>query len=169
MSLSTPAAETEDVVASEVRALAQRSSEAAREINDLIAQSGTQVREGVDLVGKTGHALEGIVGSVTEIADRVSEIAESARQQSSSLEEINSSVTKLDQSTQQNTARLEETTAASDALRADAATLVSTIDRFRLTSRKTEAAPSHPPAQARKAAPVAAKGGAAPAEVWTDF
>lgn len=123
------------VVASEVRALAQRSSEAAREINSLIAKSGSQVKKGVDLVGQTGEALRRIVDSVSKISDLVSSIASSSRQQSSNLAEINNAVTQLDQSTQQNAARLEEATAASEALRNDAVSLVETVGHFRTNSR----------------------------------
>ncbi|MFN7109395.1 MAG: methyl-accepting chemotaxis protein, partial [Brevundimonas sp.] len=45
------------VVAQEVRALAQRSAEAAKEIKTLIANSSSQVERGVKLVGATGQAL----------------------------------------------------------------------------------------------------------------
>ena len=135
------------VVASEVRALAQRSSEAAREINGLIAKSGSQVKKGVDLVGQTGEALRRIVDSVSKISDLVSSIASSSRQQSSNLAEINNAVTQLDQSTQQNAARLEEATAASEALRNDAVSLVETVGHFR-TSTRTEAAASIVPFRA---------------------
>jgi len=135
------------VVASEVRALAQRSSEAAREINGLIAKSGSQVKKGVDLVGQTGEALRRIVDSVSKISDLVSSIASSSRQQSSNLAEINNAVTQLDQSTQQNAARLEEATAASEALRNDAVSLVETVGHFR-TSTPTETAASIVPFRA---------------------
>lgn len=128
------------VVASEVRALAQRSSDAAREINDLIAKSGTQVKSGVDLVGRTGTALRQIVESVSEISHLVSDIAASSSQQSNNLAEINQAVTQLDQSTQQNAARLEETTAASEALRKDAVGLVETVSHFRVNADARESA-----------------------------
>ncbi|GHD99334.1 hypothetical protein U879_09180 [Defluviimonas sp. 20V17] len=120
------------VVASEVRALAQRCSEAAREINELIAESGTHVKHGVDLVGQTGDALRDIVKSITGIASLVSEIAGSARQQSSGLAEINTAVNDLDQSTQQNAARLEETTAASQSLTNDAMSMVEAVSHFQI-------------------------------------
>ncbi|MEX0279764.1 MAG: methyl-accepting chemotaxis protein [Arenibacterium sp.] len=126
------------VVASEVRALAQRSSDAASEIKSLIAQSGAQVKAGVDLVGRTGGALNEIVTSVSEISKLVSEIASSAKNQSAGLLEINKSVTSLDQSTQQNAARLEEATAAGDALRNDAVGLVDAICHFRLAEAAVE-------------------------------
>jgi len=126
------------VVASEVRALAQRSSDAAREINDLIAKSGTQVKTGVDLVGQTGTALRQIVESVSEISELVSEIAVSSHEQSGNLAEINSAVTQLDGSTQQNAARLEETSAAAEALRHDAVTLVDTVSHFKVSHETRE-------------------------------
>lgn len=126
------------VVASEVRALAQRSSAAAREINDLISASGEQVRKGVNLVGETGEALKRIVDSVTNIAGHVSEIAVSAREQSTGLVEINTAVNQLDQVTQQNAAMFEETTAASHALTREANNLAETMSRFR-TGREGQA------------------------------
>ena len=119
------------VVASEVRALAQRSSAAAREINDLISASGQQVRKGVDLVGETGDTLKRIVDSVTNIAEHVSEIAVSAKEQSTGLVEINTAVNQLDQVTQQNAAMFEETTTASHALTREASNLADTMSRFR--------------------------------------
>ncbi|CRK74186.1 methyl-accepting chemotaxis protein [Nereida ignava] len=118
------------VVASEVRALAQRSSDAAREINDLIAQSTTQVQKGVGLVGNTGTALTGLVQSVKTIAEHVSEIAQSAQEQSGNLAEINSAINELDQVTQQNAAMFEETTAASHSLTQQANALRASMAKF---------------------------------------
>ena len=148
------------VVATEVRALAQRSSDAAREINELISSSGDQVQQGVDLVDRTGTALASIVTSVSEISNRVSAIAVSAREQSSGLAEINSAVTELDHVTQQNAAMFEETTAASHALTAEADALATAVSRFRMENRVAVApaaqatAPPPPPPPA-----VAAAGG----------
>lgn len=120
------------VVATEVRALAQRSSDAAREINALISSSGEQVQQGVDLVDETGSALASIVKSVSEISNRVSNIATSAREQSSGLAEINTAVNELDHVTQQNAAMFEETTAASHALTSEADALANVVARFKL-------------------------------------
>ncbi|WP_298921302.1 HAMP domain-containing methyl-accepting chemotaxis protein [uncultured Roseobacter sp.] len=133
------------VVATEVRALAQRSSDAAREINELISSSGDQVEKGVDLVDKTGAALASIVTSVSEISKRVSNIAASAREQSAGLNEINTAVNELDHVTQQNAAMFEETTAASHALTSEADALAAAVARFRLDlSQVVSAAPSSP-------------------------
>lgn len=120
------------VVATEVRALAQRSSDAAREINALISASGQQVQQGVDLVDRTGAALSEIVTSVSEISERVASIAGAAREQSVGLNEINAAVNDLDHVTQQNAAMFEETTAASHALTSEADALASAVSQFDL-------------------------------------
>jgi len=123
------------VVATEVRALAQRSSDAAREINDLITASGQQVKSGVGLVDQTGEALSCIVAGVSDISSRVSTIAISAQEQSAGLNEINTAINDLDQVTQQNAAMFEETTAASHALTSEAEALVTASGKFRLLNQ----------------------------------
>ena len=122
------------VVASEVRGLAQRSSDAAREITNLISTSGEHVKQGVSLVGRAGDALTEIVASVGGIAEHVSAIATSAKEQSTGLEEINVAMNRLDQVTQKNVAMFEETTAASRTMTSEANALVEVTTRFR-TSR----------------------------------
>jgi methyl-accepting chemotaxis protein len=120
------------VVATEVRALAQRSSDAAREINILISDSSDKVQQGFDLVDETGHALHEILQSVTDISERINSIANSSQEQAQGIREINSAVTDLDHVTQQNAAMFEETTAASHALTQETNALVAAVDRFEL-------------------------------------
>ncbi len=120
------------VVAQEVRALAQRSADAAREIKGLIVASSQQVEQGVGLVSKTGSALEMIVTRVSEINALVGEIATSAREQAMGLTEVNSAVNQMDQVTQQNAAMVEEATAASHALGTEAARLAELVGLFQL-------------------------------------
>jgi methyl-accepting chemotaxis protein len=139
------------VVAQEVRALAQRSAEAAKEIKGLIHTSGTQVASGVALVGETGRALAEIVTQVTEINAIVAEIAASAAEQSTGLAEVNTAVNQMDQVTQQNAAMVEQTTAASHSLGREAEELATLIGRFRLGADAPAArarAPSRAPSKA---------------------
>lgn len=141
------------VVATEVRALAQRSSDAAKEINALISSSERQVQEGVELVNRTGDALSEIVTSVSEISQRIATIAGSAREQSVGLNEINSAVNDLDHVTQQNAAMFEETTAASHALTSEADALAGAVSRFNLgVARQTVPSTNNKPAAAGAAA-----------------
>ncbi|CAN5591623.1 PAS domain-containing methyl-accepting chemotaxis protein [soil metagenome] len=118
------------VVAQEVRALAQRSAEAAKEIKILIASSTAQVARGVQLVGDTGQALSGIVGKVTQIDTLISEIAQSSQEQATGLNQVNSAINQMDQVTQQNAAMVEEATAAASNLRTEASELARLVARF---------------------------------------
>lgn len=120
------------VVANEVRALAQRSSEAAREIDGLISNAARQVKSGASLVGQTGNALDEIVRSVGLIAARMAETVGSAQEQAASLVEINMAVNHIDQATQENTALFAETVVAGKRLQAGADALAATVARFRV-------------------------------------
>jgi len=120
------------VVAQEVRALAQRSAEAAKEIKTLISTSSQQVDAGVTLVGQTGEALARIVGRVAVIDDLVRQISSSSQEQASGLAEVNTAVNHMDQVVQQNAAMVEQATAATYSLKGETAQLVSLVGRFRI-------------------------------------
>jgi methyl-accepting chemotaxis protein len=120
------------VVANEVRALAQRSAEAARDIKDLITTSAQQVGEGVNLVGEAGTMLGRIVTRVGEISALISSISESTETQAAGLQQVNSSVSDMDKMTQQNAAMVEESTAAARSLATEAEDLNQLIARFKL-------------------------------------
>jgi methyl-accepting chemotaxis protein len=166
------------VVAQEVRALAQRSAEAAKEIKGLISSSSAQVGHGVKLVGETGKALGGIVERVSEIDHLIAEISQSSQEQSGGLSEVNVAVNQMDQFTQQNAAMVEQATAAVGSLKVEAAALAEQVGRFRTSAtgsiRRSAAAPPtrSVPAAAR---PVARSGRAAvavraaPVEAWDEF
>jgi methyl-accepting chemotaxis protein len=130
------------VVAQEVRALAQRSAEAAKEIKVLIAASNGQVATGVDLVGRTGASLQRIVDQVNGINAIVGEIAASAREQATGLAEVNSAVNQMDQVTQQNAAMVEQSTSATRGLSDEAGQLAGLVGRFNLGSRTAARAPA---------------------------
>src|SRR5882724_2536443 len=100
------------VVAGEVRALAQRSSQASKEIKALITNSNSQVKQGVELVNKAGSTLGEIVTSVKRVSDIVAEIAAANKEQSASVGEVQEAIGQIEQATQQNAALVEETTAA---------------------------------------------------------
>jgi methyl-accepting chemotaxis protein len=123
------------VVATEVRALAQRSSDSASSIKDLIRTSGLQVGSGVERVGETGVLLEQISGSVQSANNLLDEVTRAAVDQAASLEQITAAVREMDLMTQQNAAMVEQSTAAARALAGEATTLSTLVDSFRTTSR----------------------------------
>lgn len=120
------------VVAQEVRALAQRSAEAAREIKALINDSNDQVQNGVDKSSASGEALEEIVARVGVLVERVQEIAASSREQSASLGQVTEAITELDTVTQQNAAMVEEATAAANTLAREARGMNTMMSAFKL-------------------------------------
>ncbi len=120
------------VVANEVRALAQRSAEAALDIKTLIGQSAVQVERGVALVGQTGDSFARIVGKVGEIAELASNIASAASTQATNIGQVHATVRELDVMTQQNAAMVEEATAASRNLAGEADRMAALVSRFAL-------------------------------------
>jgi methyl-accepting chemotaxis protein len=83
------------VVAQEVRALAQRSADAAREIKTLVATTKNQVEAGVDMVAKTQGAIADIVLQVGDISGTVSDIATRTDRQATALAGIAGTVAGL--------------------------------------------------------------------------
>ncbi|MDQ6969825.1 MAG: methyl-accepting chemotaxis protein [Mariprofundus sp.] len=120
------------VVAGEVRALAQRSAEAAKEIKALITASVENVANGRSLVDQSGQALVEIVESIHKVTGIVGEIAVAGDEQASGVEQINIAVAQLDSGTQQNAAMVEEVNAVSEGLDGQVRDLNALVDGFKL-------------------------------------
>ncbi|MET0889645.1 MAG: methyl-accepting chemotaxis protein [Stenotrophomonas maltophilia] len=120
------------VVASEVRGLAQRSAAAAKEIKELIGDSVNKVESGSKLVNQAGATMNETVASVRRVADIVSEILSASGEQASGIDQIHQAISQVDQVTQQNAALVEESTAASEAMRMQATSLAHAVSVFRL-------------------------------------
>ena len=158
------------VVATEVRSLAQRTSQASREIKDLILASNQQVKQGVELVDDVGRKLGDIVVQVKKVTDIVSEIASASREQAIGLDDINQAMNHMDDMTQRNAALVEETSAAAVSLRHQAEELVKLVAFFNAEGEAQTPMPA--PAAVPAAAPLAATvAPAAPvaADDWEDF
>ncbi len=166
------------VVANEVRALAQRSADAAKHIKELIGESSKQVSRGVDLVGQSGAALDRIVGKVAEIASLAANISELAASQSNSLQQVNAAVGEMDKMTQQNAAMVEQSTAAARSLAGEADQLTGLVSRFTLSGEghsapaPVRAVPQPARKKAARSAPRPVTRGnlaVAHAEDWSEF
>ena len=165
------------VVASEVRSLAQRSAEAAKEIKSLIGASVEKVESGSHLVDEAGKSMADIVTQVSRVNDLIGEISSASMEQSTGIGQIGDAVNQLDQVTQQNAALVEESAAAAESLKVQAAQLAQVVSVFRLSAgdqgghapeaafHAPKAAPRvHRPAAApAKARPPAVRSGAKPA------
>jgi methyl-accepting chemotaxis protein len=130
------------VVAAEVRALAQRSADAAKEIKALIVESSGHVSAGVVLAGRSGEALDRIVSRVAEIDRAVSEISAGAQEQAVALKAVDRAVGAMDQMTRENTAMVQRSTEATRALSAEAARLNALVGRFSNGAEDPAASPA---------------------------
>lgn len=120
------------VVASEVRNLAGRSADAAKEIKTLINDSVSRVEQGTALVDQAGITMTEVVTSIRRVTDIMGEISAANSEQSTGMAQIGEAVTLMDQATQQNAALVEESTAAADSLKTQAAQLVQAVSVFKL-------------------------------------
>ena len=120
------------VVASEVRSLAQRSAEAAKEIKALIGASVDKVESGSKLVADAGSTMSEIVASVQRVSDIIGKITAASAEQSDGIGQVTTTVTQLDRMTQQNAALVEQSGAAAESLRDQAAKLAGVVRAFRL-------------------------------------
>ncbi|MFO1273310.1 MAG: methyl-accepting chemotaxis protein [Rubrivivax sp.] len=124
------------VVAGEVRALAQRSAEAAREIKSLISASVEQVEQGHGLVADAGQTMQRIMDAIQRVSTIVDEISHASAEQSAGVGQVGQAVSQMDQVTQQNAALVEESAAAAESLKEQAAQLVGAVAVFRLASQR---------------------------------
>jgi methyl-accepting chemotaxis protein len=120
------------VVAGEVRNLAQRSAEAAREIKSLIGSSVEKVDAGSRLVREAGEAMNDIVSQVRSVSTLIGEISAASLEQAGGIGQVSGAVAALDQTTQQNAALVEQSAAAAEGLKEQAARLSETVRVFRL-------------------------------------
>jgi len=120
------------VVATEVRSLAGRSADAAKQIKGLITASVERVEEGTALVDRAGSTMTQIVESIGRVTDIMGEIDAASNAQRAGFAEIGAAMGQMDQATQQNAALVEESAAAAESLREQAAMLVDAVAVFRI-------------------------------------
>jgi methyl-accepting chemotaxis protein len=122
------------VVATEVRNLAQRSSQAAKEIKALIHESSQRVAAGTELVVQSGQTLRELVASVQQVSDLIADIAAAAQEQSAGISQVNVAVTQMDQLVQSTAAQTEELSATAQSLAAQAAEVEHLVNHFRVAA-----------------------------------
>ncbi|MDY0745331.1 methyl-accepting chemotaxis protein [Paucibacter sp. R3-3] len=118
------------VVAGEVRALAQRSAQAAKEIKQLIARNVEQVQAGGEFVGQAGLTMADIVSSIKRVNAIVGEISAATSEQSAGIQQVGIAIGRMDEATQHNAALVEESAAATDSLKAQAQRLMQAMSVF---------------------------------------
>jgi methyl-accepting chemotaxis protein len=145
------------VVATEVRSLAQRSSQASKDIRELITNSAVQVKEGVDLVNFAGKTLKDVVTSIQKVSEVIADIANASAEQSTGIGQINKALTQMDEVTQQNSAQVEENAATAKTLEGQAAMMderVTILHNETADEEDNNVVPVNTPAESSKPAAV---------------
>jgi methyl-accepting chemotaxis protein len=121
------------VVAEEVRALAQRSAEAAKSTAALIEDATGHAESGVALNEAVVTQLGEIEGGVRKVREVIGEIAAASEQQTQGVTEINGGIEQLSSVTQEAAASAEESASTAEELSSQAALLEQMVRSFRLS------------------------------------
>lgn len=118
------------VVATEVRALAQRSSEAVTSIQELMAKSAERISKGSEQVTASGSALREMIEMINAVSEKVEELAEVSTAQAQNLNEVETALSDLERDTHQNATMAEQSSAASRMLSEEVRKLTQRTDMF---------------------------------------
>lgn len=120
------------VVAGEVRALAQRSSNAAKDVRDLIDDTVARIQEGSTKVEDADKLMAEMVKAVEGVTTIMNEISSASNEQSEGINQINLAVTEMDSVVQQNAALVQQAASAAGSLQDQAEHLDKSVATFRL-------------------------------------
>ncbi|HEY0967471.1 MAG TPA: methyl-accepting chemotaxis protein [Opitutaceae bacterium] len=115
------------VVAEEVRALAQRSAQAAKETAGKIEDAIRKSEQGVAISTSVAQSLGEIVDKARQVDAFVAEIAQASQEQNQGIGQVNTAVGQMDKVTQSNASNAEETAAAAEELNAQSAMLLDAV------------------------------------------
>lgn len=128
------------VVAQEVRALAQRSADAAREIKSLVGTTKTQVEGGVRMVHRTQEAIGGVVKQVSGINDMIVEVSRRTADHAGELQSVTADIVEQQKHAGRNAADSNACASEADALHTVILELGRTVREFRIARQEHFAA-----------------------------
>ncbi|MBI5693065.1 MAG: nitrate- and nitrite sensing domain-containing protein [Verrucomicrobia bacterium] len=120
------------VVAEEVRALAQRSAQAARETAQMIEESVGNSERGVDISSRVGRHFQEIVAKARQVDTLVAQIAVACQEQTKGISQANVSVSQMEKITEAGAQGAEETATRAAELNQQAHQLTTAVGELML-------------------------------------
>jgi methyl-accepting chemotaxis protein len=120
------------VVAQEVRALAQRSAQAAKEIGSIIRASTAEVDSGTQLAGHAGQVATETVTAAETVSALMDGVRTNSQEQRDSVTQVHGAISQMSSATQSNAALVEQVAAAAGALDASGRELTEAVEQFRI-------------------------------------
>ena len=119
------------VVAGEVRALAQKSADAAKEIRVLIETSVNQINNGTKLATDTGEVIDHIQASIEKANQVIHQINNASNEQAQGVTQVYQAITDIDATTQENAQQVERTSEAAEKMNQLSRTLSDNMSFFK--------------------------------------
>lgn len=126
------------VVAAEVRALAQRSAQAASEVKTLIESSSVQVQAGAQQATEAGKVINEVVDAVSSASLLMSDITRASDEQADGIGQVNVAVSQMDSVVQQNSELVVQLTGLAGALQDHAGHLNQAVSQFRVDGNEDD-------------------------------
>ncbi len=130
------------VVAAEVRALAQRSSQAAGEIRALIKASVERVERGAHSAGGARQKIDDVSQAIDQVSNVIRNVSDAAHRQSREIDQLARTIQELDQLTHNNTGMVGTWTHSASQLGGESQRLAALVARFRLPQEAAVVAPA---------------------------
>ncbi|QKI89285.1 methyl-accepting chemotaxis protein [Thiomicrorhabdus xiamenensis] len=129
------------VVAGEVRALAQKSADAAKDIKQLIDSSVLRIDQGTKLASETGKVIKNITESIDKANGMIHQITNASAEQSEGVNQVYQAISDIDIATQQNSALVDRTSAAAATMSEQAQVLQQNMAFFKTGNQPSYVAP----------------------------
>jgi len=123
------------VVAEEVRALANRSQNAATETKNLIETSVTKTQQGSIIANKTATTLEDVVSSINDISYIIADVSRSSSAQTEVINDVKEFVNRISNVTASNTSIIEEGVFISQDMNGQTEVFRSMVSAFKLKKK----------------------------------
>jgi len=120
------------IVASEVRGLSARTTEAAKEIKSIVMGNNENIKSAGKLSKNTTTTLLKVVEEIRDVFYSMEKMGEKSRSQKDGIEEIHAGIKKADSSTQRNAATIEELAASAEDLEKVSHKLTDSVKYFKI-------------------------------------